>query len=192
MINQDYVRRKFTKRRRCCQKKIVAKFGQRYSIEPISCWFLVFLLFLLSLILIELRNRSEPTPTSIKALESMDSRRVISLSEKQRKDPPPPPDEVWEYVSILPKKRMKVKARSRPTSNTLYIMQCGAYRTLYQAEREKNRIVMKGFAARVEKDKDGIWHRVVLGPYKAKRWADRDKHKLQLAKIHPCVVWAKE
>lgn len=172
---------------------MAAKSGQRYLIEPVSRWLLFFLLFLLSLILIELRSRSEPKPVSIKPLESLDSpHRVISSSEKQRKDPPSPPGEVWEYVSTLPKKKMKVKARNLPTSNTPYIMQCGAYRNLYQAEREKDRIIMKGFAARVEKDENSIWHRVVLGPYKAKRWADKDKHKLQLAKIYPCVVWAKE
>ncbi|NAW96105.1 cell division protein FtsN, partial [Vibrio sp. V42_P2S4T144] len=33
------------------------------------------------------------------------------------------------------------------------------------------------------------WYRVVLGPYKFKRDAERDRHKLQRAKIEPCAIW---
>jgi cell division protein FtsN len=102
---------------------------------------------------------------------------------------PPPPEEKWDYVESLPKREVEVKAKEQVVSEIPYIMQCGAYKTQSQAEARKLDIAFQGISSKIRKKEDSSWYRVVLGPYKFKRQAERDKHKLQLAKIEPCAIW---
>ena len=50
-------------------------------------------------------------------------------------------------------------------------------------------IAFQGMTSRVIKKEGSSWYRVVLGPYKFKRDAEKDRHKLQRAKIEPCAIW---
>lgn len=68
-------------------------------------------------------------------------------------------------------------------------MQCGAFKLLQQAEERKAMIAFLGITSKVRKKEDSSWYRVVLGPYTLKRDAEKDKHKLQKAKIEPCAIW---
>ena len=51
----------------------------------------------------------------------------------------------------------------------------------------KVRIAFQGLSSEVRKT--GNWYRVILGPYERKRPAEKDRHKLQRAKIHGCQIW---
>ncbi|MGD8118241.1 MULTISPECIES: cell division protein FtsN [unclassified Vibrio] len=102
---------------------------------------------------------------------------------------PPPPEEKWDYVDSLPSREVEVKAKEQVVSEIPYIMQCGAYKTAQQAEARKLDIAFQGINSKIRKKEDSSWYRVVLGPYKFKRDAERDKHKLQRAKIEPCAIW---
>lgn len=102
---------------------------------------------------------------------------------------PPPPEEKWDYVESLPSREVEVKAKELVVSEIPYIMQCGAYKTAQQAEARKLDIAFQGINSKIRKKEDSSWYRVVLGPYKFKRDAERDKHKLQRAKIEPCAIW---
>ncbi|WP_070970523.1 cell division protein FtsN [Vibrio sonorensis] len=108
---------------------------------------------------------------------------------KPKADLPKPPDEPWEYVESLPNKEIKVKAKELEVSEVPYIMQCGAYKTQEQAEARKLDIAFQGINSKIRKKEGSSWYRVVLGPYKFKRDAERDRHKLQRAKIEPCAIW---
>ncbi|SEG66397.1 SPOR domain-containing protein, partial [Vibrio hangzhouensis] len=63
------------------------------------------------------------------------------------------------------------------------------YKTLAQAEARKLDIAFQGISSTIRKKENSSWFRIVLGPYKWKRDAERDKHKLQRAKIEPCAIW---
>ncbi len=102
---------------------------------------------------------------------------------------PPPPEEKWEYVDSLPKREVQVEAKEQVVSEIPYIMQCGAYKTLAQAEARKVDIAFQGISSKIRKKEGSSWYRVVLGPYVKKRDAERDRHKLQRAKIEPCAIW---
>ncbi|MGD8233790.1 cell division protein FtsN [Vibrio sp. TRT 1302] len=102
---------------------------------------------------------------------------------------PPPPEEKWDYVDSLLSREVEVKAKEQVVSEIPYIMQCGAYKTAQQAEARKLDIAFQGINSKIRKKEDSSWYRVVLGPYKFKRDAERDKHKLQRAKIEPCAIW---
>lgn len=109
---------------------------------------------------------------------------------KRKADPlPPPPKEDWDYVKTLPNKEVKVTAKEQVVSEIPYIMQCGAYKKMSQAESRKLDIAFQGISSKIRKKEGSNWYRVVLGPYKFKREAEKDKHKLQKAKIEPCAIW---
>ncbi|PWI33720.1 cell division protein FtsN [Vibrio albus] len=102
---------------------------------------------------------------------------------------PPPPKEEWEYVKELPNKEIEVQAKEQVVSEIPYIMQCGAFKTLQQAEERKVNIAFQGLGSKIRKKENSSWYRVVLGPYTTKREAVKDKHRLQRAKIEPCAIW---
>ena len=108
---------------------------------------------------------------------------------KPSKAIPPPPEEKWDYVDTLPNRQVEVQAKDQIVSEVPYIMQCGAYKSEEQAEARKLDIAFQGINSKVHKKDGSSWYRVVLGPYKFKRDAERDKHKLQRAKIEPCAIW---
>ncbi|EJL6272054.1 SPOR domain-containing protein [Vibrio cholerae] len=105
---------------------------------------------------------------------------------------PPPPTEKWDYVETLPNREIEVVAKAQEVSDIPYVMQCGAYKTAEQAEARKLDIAFQGISSQIRKKADSSWYRVVLGPYKFKRDAERDKHKLQRVKIEPCAIWAEK
>lgn len=102
---------------------------------------------------------------------------------------PPPPQEKWDYVDTLPNREIEVKAKPLVESKIPYVMQCGAYKTKHQAESRKVDIAFQGLTSQIIKKEGSSWYRVVLGPYKTKRDAEKDKHKLQRVKIQPCAIW---
>lgn len=118
------------------------------------------------------------------------SKPASSNQANASKNLPPPPTEKWDYVDSLPNREIEVVAKQQQVSNVPYVMQCGAYKTAEQAETRKLDIAFQGISSQIRKKADSSWYRVVLGPYKFKRDAERDKHKLQRAKIEPCAIWA--
>ncbi|CAH0527225.1 SPOR domain-containing protein [Vibrio hippocampi] len=118
---------------------------------------------------------------------------AVATQTEQKAKPkaqiPPPPEEKWDYVDTLPNREIEVQAKEQIKSKVPYIMQCGAYRTIAQAESRKLDIAFQGLSSQIVKKEGSSFHRVVLGPYSLKRDAERDKHKLQRAKIEPCKIW---
>lgn len=121
----------------------------------------------------------------------------VHLTTKTQPDKaklPPKPKENFEYEKILENKTVQVNKPPKPDTpkaQRSYQMQCGAYRIAKQAEERQATIIFNtGIEAQVKRtEKNGsVWHRVVLGPYKSKRKAEVDKHKLQALDIE-CGIW---
>ncbi|MDR9827858.1 SPOR domain-containing protein [Vibrio sp. FNV 38] len=108
---------------------------------------------------------------------------------KPKKELPPKPEEKWDYVESLPNRQIEVEAKELKVSDIPYIMQCGAYKSSAQAESRKLDIAFQGIESKIRKTEGSSWYRVVLGPYERKRDAERDKHRLERAKIEPCAIW---
>jgi len=72
-----------------------------------------------------------------------------------------------------------------------FIMQCGSFRKETSAEKLRAQIALAGFEANIKEtiEKNGLWHRVVLGPYSSKRVAERERHQLQRNNINNCQIW---
>ena len=131
-----------------------------------------------------LNNDPEPQPQRCAAINALQS-----ANQRQRQIYLPPPEEKWEYVESLPNREVEVVAKEIQVSKIPYIMQCGAYKTQAQAEERKLAIAFQGLTSKIVKKEGSSWYRIILGPYKFKRDAEKDRHKLQRAKIEPCAIW---
>ncbi|WP_039984687.1 SPOR domain-containing protein [Vibrio owensii] len=179
MANRDYVRRG-----RGTPKKSTKKQPSRK--KPWRSGLLAILLvggFGYGLYLLS----SDPEPEQTVVVEKPVTN--TTSKPKAKKDIPPPPEEKWEYVESLPQREVEVVAKEIQVSKVPYVMQCGAYKKQSQAEERKLAIAFQGMTSRVIKKEGSSWYRVVLGPYKFKRDAEKDRHKLQRAKIEPCAIW---
>ena len=101
-------------------------------------------------------------------------------------------DEEADFDFIEGLKDQKVEAGKYEVNNKgPYLMQCGSFKQLHQAEELKANIAFSGIPSKVRQTKgsNGTWFKVVLGPYERKRLAENDKHKLARNKINHCQIW---
>ena len=176
MANRDYVKRGQGSRKNTNRKKTATK-------KPWKAGLLAILLatgFGYGLYI--LNNDPEPAPAVVKKTQSKPATKKTTAL-------PTPPKEEWDYVKTLPNKEIKIEAKQQVVSDIPYIMQCGAFKTLSQAEERKVNIAFQGINSKIRKKEGSSWYKVVLGPYKFKRDAEKDKHVLQRAKIEPCAIW---
>ena len=70
-------------------------------------------------------------------------------------------------------------------------MQCGSFRQEQQAESMKAQIAFAGFPSTVRRTEgeNGVWFRVVLGPYESRRQATSDRNRLRQQGINTCQIW---
>ena len=101
------------------------------------------------------------------------------------------PVEKWRYIEQLENKEVVVNVPEAEKSTQPYLMQCGSFRSAAQAEQLKARIAFQGLESQVRKSSgsNGVWYRVILGPYDSKRLAETHKHKLLRANVNHCAIW---
>jgi len=100
---------------------------------------------------------------------------------------PEKPQPTWEYEYTLKTKQIDVDIPEVVEETRPYQMQCASFRAKADAESLKAKIAFQGLNSEVRKT--GNWYRVILGPYERKRPAEKDRHKLQRAKINGCQIW---
>ena len=100
------------------------------------------------------------------------------------------PTEKWSYRKDLADKSVE-QGTYKVTDMGPWKMQCASFRTNAQAETLKAKIAFVGLEAKVVKaqNKSGAWYKVILGPYKHKRAAEKDKHKMKNNHINFCQIW---
>lgn len=103
---------------------------------------------------------------------------------------PEMPEEQWDYPELLDDE-LEVEVAEQEKPARPYLMQCGSFRQKSQAEEMRARIAMQGLESQVRasQGKNGLWHRVILGPYDGKRPAERDRHGLRRIGITTCRIW---
>jgi len=136
--------------------------------------------------------------------DSADSRRAEKQASQQvstapngtaaKDDLPEMPEEKWEFIETLTDPDYEVKVelpKQADTSDKEYILQCGSFRKEEQAESMRAKIAFQGLESQIKPSngKNGLWYRVILGPYKRKRAAEKDRHTLQRAGFNYCRVW---
>lgn len=140
---------------------------------------------------------SEPAPAQPKPVKQevvKPKPKPVSKPKPQPKPKatlPPKPEEKWRYIEELENKEVKVETKKEQKPSRPYLMQCGAYRSMAQAEERKAMIAFQGLTSQIKisQGEKGSWHRVILGPYPQKRKAESDRNRLRRAGIEPCAIW---
>lgn len=117
---------------------------------------------------------------------------VTKPAVKKEESLPDKPQPKWQYEESLPSKEVLVDIPEEEVNTRPYQMQCGSFRKQDDAETLKARIAFQGLESTVKKatsKKSGVWYKVILGPYDRKRLAEKERHKLQRAKINGCQIW---
>lgn len=118
---------------------------------------------------------------------------IEALPQTVDDDPlPPKPQEEWSYIKELENKEVVVEVPNKPkTPSRPYQMQCGSFRSMPQADEFKAKLAFQGFESTVRRTegKNGVWFRVVLGPYESRRAADNDNNRLKKGGIYGCQIW---
>lgn len=100
------------------------------------------------------------------------------------------PKAEYSYPDVLENQEVEVDVPEREVGPPK-LMQCGSFRSETDAQTLRARIALSGLESQVRRSEgsNGVWYRVILGPYVTKRDAERDRHKLQRAQIHYCEIW---
>ena len=118
---------------------------------------------------------------------------VATKQQAVKKDelPAKPTEEPYQYIKELENKEVIVEVPVQQQSSGPYQMQCGSFRQEQQAEAMKAQIAFAGFASVVRRTEgtNGVWFRVVLGPYESKRKANADMNRLRQQNINTCRIW---
>lgn len=115
----------------------------------------------------------------------------VKTTKSAEEDPlPEPPTEDWTYFDELPNKEVEVGDYDVKESGP-YQMQCASFRNQKDAEVLKAKIAFAGLSSKIRRaqGKNGVWYKVVLGPFERKRQAESAKHKLKRSKINGCQIW---
>ncbi|SDI38173.1 cell division protein FtsN [Ferrimonas sediminum] len=122
------------------------------------------------------------TPVAVPVTKPKPAKAEPALPEK--------PQETWEYIETLPEKEVEVEVPKQELGGP-YQMQCGSFRKQSQAEAMKAKIAFMGMESQVRRTtgSNGVWFRVVLGPYERKRVAESERHKVQRGGINGCQIW---
>lgn len=133
-----------------------------------------------------IKDSAPKTPGKSDATEQGTAQTQEQLPEK--------PEEKWEFIEMLndpEHTNVEVDVSESDKPLTLYQMQCGSFRTQEQAEKMRAQIAFQGLESEVKKTNgsNGVWYRVVLGPYEGRRAAEKDRHVLQRAKFNTCRIW---
>ncbi|MDX1706029.1 SPOR domain-containing protein [Pseudidiomarina sp.] len=116
---------------------------------------------------------------------------VLPTAQQPEVEPlPEKPGDRWQYIEELENSEVQVDVPERELGPPK-LMQCGSFRKESDAETLRARIAMAGLESQVRPStgSNGVWYRVILGPYETKRDAERDRHKLQRTQVFGCQIW---
>ncbi len=194
MATKDYVTRSQTIKKKGKNKNHQAKVNWfRISLAILLLSAFIWGLYFLA----SIDNSQEVSPSSNADASAPEQVEEPSLNKDESLEqlslPPLPKlqEEQWEYIDSLPDFQVEVDTKGPLESDRQYIMQCGSFRTFERADELKAKLAFQGLESRILKSdgSNGIWHRVVLGPYERKRNAERDRHTLRDANIRGCKIW---
>lgn len=182
MAHQDYVSRKKS------PKKKAAEQAPKVSIK--IKLIAVFTILALIVFSYGLWSLSQKTVESTNSVNEESATHTPKTSKQEVELPVFNADDDFEFMKKLKEQEVE-PGKYEVKDQGPYLMQCGSFRTEQQAQELKANIAFAGIASQVKKTtgSNGVWYKVILGPYERKRLAESDKHKLSRNKINYCQIW---
>ena len=160
---------------------------QRVVTPPVSKWVWIlyaalaagFLWFLVTL-------NSVPVEEAVQSLKE-------GLSEE--KDESADKGSSYDFYKMLPEAKVIPQhvpdyVPKTPDPSVVYILQTGSFRAHADAEKQKATIAFQGMQAHIEQTNtadNGIWYRVILGPFQSRSKMNRAIDSLVKLRIQPLV-----
>lgn len=117
---------------------------------------------------------------------------TIKQDHEQVAQLPKPPKTLWNYASLLDNEVVPIHyVKQYDLPSTPYLMQCGSYQTVGQAEYRKAQLALAGFTSqiRLTDTNSGMWYRIILGPYSTQRHGGQARAEMHRLGIENCAVW---
>lgn len=179
----------YANRKRPAKRTPPKKSNKKAARKPAVSWWVVLLAVALVAafvwLLVSIAGKSEQAPAQTTPVE------VPQAQPQPVAEPlPEKPEERWQYIEELENQEVIVDVPEREVGPPK-LMQCGSFRNISDAEEMRAMIAMIGLEAQIRTTdgSNGVWHRVILGPYEGRRAAETDRHKLQRANIRGCQIW---
>ncbi|MCC5825207.1 SPOR domain-containing protein [Alkalimonas sp.] len=104
--------------------------------------------------------------------------------------PERPTEEPYQYIRELENREVVVEVRELESRGP-FQMQCASFRSEQQADAMRAQIAFAGFSSTIRRTEgsNGVWYRVVLGPYDSRRQAEADRNRLRRNGINSCQIW---
>jgi cell division septation protein DedD len=117
--------------------------------------------------------------------------RIITPKIEGKEPLPTLGKEEWAFIDALPEYSVEIDVPEEEKSVSVYILQCGSFRTTERAQELRATLALQGLEAQILRSEgnNGIWYRVVLGPYDGKREAERHRHQVRRAGIDGCKIY---
>jgi len=188
MANQDYVSKPRPKRKptkKAAAKKSASKapvaLGMSLKTKAITLVTLVAV-FGFGYFLWTIKDQQPAPDTKSTTVNTTKAKKTVVLPEV--------PKEKWSYQKDLADKEVE-QGQYEVVDKGPWKMQCASFKSNAQAQELKAKIAFLGVESKVQKaqGKNGTWYKVVLGPYKRKRSAERDRHKLKRNSVNHCQIW---
>ena len=181
MAPQDYVSRSANKKKSPYKKAPSAPAGLPLKTKLIILFTLAAIAGF-SYLLWSIKDQ-EPAPVATPPVKQ-----TTKASNKNKL--PAPPKEKWSYPTDYENKEIE-GSKYEVKKGGPYQMQCGSFRTQQQADALKAQIAFTGLESQIRRTtgKNGVYYRVILGPYERKRLAEQHKHKLQANSVLDCQIW---
>ncbi|TLU64289.1 cell division protein FtsN [Thalassotalea litorea] len=117
----------------------------------------------------------------------------VQQKAQENTDPlPEKPEEELAFWTTLPSKKVEVSGGYEVSDPKKRKLQCASLRSRQKAEELKAKIAFStGQSSDVRRSEgsNGVWYKVVLGPFDNKRAAERIKHELRSNQINGCVIY---
>lgn len=188
MANQDYISRTPTKKKKNTRRK--TKTAKKNNAFPLKSKIIsLIIILLIGAFIYGLWQLKTDPSTKTPLVEPV---KIVKPKKTKANETPLPkkPEEKWTYQTKLKEQEIEV-GQYEVKDNGPYKVQCGSFKTKEQAETLKANIAFTGLASTVKtvSGKNGVWHKVFLGPYAKKRLAEKDRHKLKRNNINYCQIW---
>ncbi|OZB06877.1 MAG: cell division protein FtsN [Idiomarina sp. 34-48-12] len=170
-------------------KRPPPKAKKKAAKKPAVSWWVVLLAIVLVggfvWALVSISGKSEQAPQQQVPIDVPETQ-----SQPVAEPIPDKPEERWQYIEELENQEVIVDVPEREVGPPK-LMQCGSFRNINDAEEMRATIAMIGLEAQIRTTdgSNGVWHRVILGPYEGRRAAETDRHKLQRGNIRGCQIW---
>lgn len=104
--------------------------------------------------------------------------------------PERPTEEPYQYIEELENRQIVVEVPELEAKGP-FQMQCASFRSEEQADAMRAQIAFAGFSSTTRRTEgsNGVWYRVVLGPYESRRQAEADRNRLRRNGINTCQIW---